>query len=41
MSNADRWFFEIAFAVFTVLLLEGRVRMKRIEEKLDKLTSSK
>jgi len=37
MSSADVWVFSIAFTVITVLLFAVRDRLKRIEEKLDKL----
>lgn len=38
MSNADLWFFSISFAILTAILLGMRERMKRIEEKLDKMS---
>lgn len=39
MSGAEQWFFDIAFGVLTVLLLEIVRQLKRIERKLDKLGS--
>jgi hypothetical protein len=37
MSTADGLFFVAAFTIVTVLLSSIRDRLKRIEEKLDKL----
>ena len=37
MTKADEWFFSIAFAIVTALLWALRDRLKRIEEKLDKM----
>ena len=38
MSNADSSFFAIAFSIVTVLVWSLRERLKRIEEKLDKIS---
>jgi hypothetical protein len=37
MTNADAWFFSIAFAIVSSLLWAVRDRLKRIEDKIDKL----
>jgi hypothetical protein len=37
MSNADGWFFAIAFSVVTLFLHGIRDRLNRIEKKLDKM----
>jgi hypothetical protein len=39
MSNADAWFFVTAFAIVLVVLSFIRGRLKRIEEKIDKMSS--
>jgi hypothetical protein len=38
MSNADEWFLSMAFGVVTAILWAMRERLKRIEEKLDKMS---
>lgn len=38
MTNGDEWFFSISFGIMTAIMWAIRVRLKRVEEKLDKLT---
>jgi hypothetical protein len=38
MTHADEWFFSIAFGIVTAILWAIRGRLKRIEEKLDKMS---
>lgn len=38
MSNGEAWFFSISFGIVTLLLFSIRDRVKRIEEKLDKMS---
>jgi len=37
MTSGDAWFFSISFGIVTLLLLSIRDRLKRIEDKLNKL----
>jgi hypothetical protein len=37
MSNADTWVFAIAFGIVVSFLVSIHARLKRIEEKLEKL----
>ena len=38
MTSADAWFFSISFGIIILLLLAIRDRIKRIEEKIDKMS---